>query len=73
MAGGIGEIPWERACSRWHQRGLVVKPCCLHREQARSHKNAALSQWLNQSRWSSLIGSPGLWLSWAITSANILS
>ncbi|WP_375538992.1 alginate biosynthesis TPR repeat lipoprotein AlgK [Pseudomonas frederiksbergensis] len=33
---------WERACSRWGQRGLSDAPSCLHREQARSHTGYAL-------------------------------
>ncbi|MCH4884509.1 hypothetical protein EQV96_16205 [Pseudomonas sp. TMW22080] len=30
-------LVWERACSRWHQRGHCDRPRRLHREQARSH------------------------------------
>ena len=31
-------VLWERDCSRLERRGVTVRPCRLHREQARSHR-----------------------------------
>ena len=36
-----GIIMWERACSRWHHRGLPDRPQRLHRRQACSHRVCA--------------------------------
>ena len=35
-----GQDPlWERACSRWHRRGVPARPRRLHRRQASSHRS----------------------------------
>ncbi len=34
----FGTHRWERACPRWHQRGLAERPQRLHRRQARSYR-----------------------------------